>query len=51
MLKFNDWLLTRESSPMTRARNAFMWKTGVPRADFMSHSTPIPAAMDKIKKK
>lgn len=50
MINFYDWLVSRESSALTRSRNAFMWGVGVPRADFMSRSTPHPVVMDKIKK-
>ena len=50
MINYHDWLNARESSALTRARNAFLWGTGVPRADLMSRSTPIPATFEKIKK-
>jgi hypothetical protein len=49
LINFKDWLIQyREASPMTRARDAWMRGTGVLRADFMSRSTPHPAAVEKL---
>lgn len=51
LINFKDWLVQfREASPLTRARDAYMRGVGVPRADFMSRSTPHPSVVDKLTK-
>jgi len=51
LINFKDWLTKiKESSPTTRARNAFMWGLAPPSAGMTSHSTPHPVAFDKLDK-
>lgn len=52
LISFKDWRLALgESSPLTRQRDAWMRYGNYPvRADFMSHSTPHPAAVEKLEK-
>lgn len=53
MIKFNDWLLARESSPATRTRNAAAKGTGpsIPDAAINSHSTASPWESKQIQKR
>jgi hypothetical protein len=51
LINFKDWLSYGESSAMTRQRDAWMRYGSYPlRADFMSRSTPHPAAFEKLEK-
>ena len=52
LISFKDWRLTLdESSPLTRTRSGWArYGNYPPRADFMSHSTPSPFEMEKMKK-
>jgi hypothetical protein len=50
LISFNDWRL-KESSPLTRMRSGWArYGNYPPSASFMSHSTPTPFEMKKIKK-
>lgn len=52
LINFKDWLQSiGESSASTRQRDAWLRYGAYPiRADFMSHSTPHPAAVKKLEK-
>lgn len=52
LINFKDWRLAfKESSALTRQRDAWMRYGSYPvRADFMSHSTPHPVAVEKLEK-
>lgn len=52
LISFKDWRLAfKESSALTRQRDAWMRYGNYPvRADFMSHSTPHPVAVEKLEK-
>lgn len=53
MMKFNDWLLTKESSPFTRLRRAaaFGLAPPIPDAAINSHSTAAPWELKALKGK
>ncbi len=42
MIKFQEWLKMRESSPLTRWRSESARGLKPPMADYMSRSTPPP---------
>ena len=51
MLKFSDWILSRESSATTRAREAWArYNAYPPSAGFTSHSSGPAFVWDKMKK-
>jgi len=51
MLKFTDWILSKESSATTRAREAWArYGAYPPSAGFTSHSSSPPFAWEKMKK-
>jgi hypothetical protein len=49
LISFKDWRISLgESSPLTRQRDGWArYGSYPPRADIMSHSTPIPFIMKK----
>ena len=49
LISFQQW---RESTPLTRERDGWGRYDSYPlRADYMSHSTPPPFIVEKLKKK
>ena len=52
LISFKDWRLSfGESSPLTRQRDGWARYGSYPlRADYMSHSTPPPFIVEKLKK-
>ena len=49
LIKYEEWRLMQESSPLTRQRLGWGRMSSYPlRADFMSHSTPPPDIMNKL---
>jgi hypothetical protein len=49
LIKYEEWRLMQESSPLTRQRLGWGRMGSYPlRADFMSHSTPPPDIMNKL---
>jgi hypothetical protein len=49
LIKYEDWRLMQESSPLTRQMLGWGRMGSYPlRADFMSHSTPPPDIMNKL---
>lgn len=50
LIKFQDWLQMRESSPHTRWRSQWAKGLAADRADVASHSTPSPQEWEKAEK-